>query len=299
MTYNKNPYELIEQSKSLLLSCRVCPHQCGTDRLANQKDGECRTGIQPKVSSANLHFGEEPPISGHNGSGTIFFANCNLSCMYCQNYPISQYGEGREVPPDLLADLMLKMQKKNAHNVNFVTPSHVVPQIIESFFIAKSKGLNIPIVYNSSGFDSVETLKYLEGIVDIYMPDMRYSDGTISEKLSGVPDYPEINRLAIAEMHRQVGDLTMDKEGIAIRGLLIRHLVLPNDYSGSEKIFNFIAEKISKNSYISLMSQYFPAYKSVDDIIMKNRITKKEFKKSVDAFYKAGLNNGYIQPEPN
>ncbi|MBD3168546.1 MAG: radical SAM protein, partial [candidate division Zixibacteria bacterium] len=240
----------------------------------------------------------EPPISGSRGSGTIFFANCNLSCKYCQNYPISQYGEGREVSPEVLAGMMLELEKRGAHNINFVTPSHLVPQVIESFYIAQNAGFSVPVVYNSSGYDKVETLRLLEGIVDVYMPDMRYNDPKTGEQLSGIKNYPEVNRMAISEMHRQVGDLKMDNQGIATRGLLIRHLVLPNGCSGSEEIFKFIAEKISEKTYISLMSQYFPAYEAVDDPALKRRINRREFQKAVDAFYDAGLSEGFIQPEP-
>ncbi len=298
MSVTENVRLLVHKAYNLLTPCTVCPHFCAVDRLADENYGECRTGLMPIVSSANLHFGEEPPISGYSGSGTIFFANCNLSCKYCQNYPISQYGEGKPVSPEELAGIMLRLQKRGAHNINFVTPSHIVPQIIKAFFLAKEQDFYLPIVYNSSGYDSVETLKLLEGIVDIYMPDMRYDDSVNSQEFSGVADYPRVNRAAIEEMHRQVGDLQIDKDEIGVRGLLIRHLVLPHGISGSEGIFKFIAEKISKKTYISLMSQYFPAYKAVKHPELNRRITKREFRKAVDAYYNAGLTNGYIQPAP-
>ncbi len=290
--------EIIEKAYDLLSPCMVCPHQCGVDRLADEAIGDCLTGLLPKIAAVNLHFGEEPPISGYNGSGTIFFANCNMRCLYCQNYPISQYGEGREVSPEKLGEMMIKLQKQNAHNINLVTPSHIIPQIIKAFYFAKENGLNLPIVYNTSGYDRVETLKLLEGIIDIYMPDMRYGDSDIAKRLSGIEDYPKVNRAAVLEMYRQVGDLKTNNDGIAIKGLLIRHLILPNGYSNSKEIFRFIADNISKKTYISLMSQYFPAYKAVDDPQLNRHITKDEFQKSVKAFYDAGLSNGYIQTEP-
>jgi putative pyruvate formate lyase activating enzyme len=289
------PEDIIEKAYELLSPCSVCPRQCGAFRLDDDRSGECKTGFNPWVSSANLHFGEEPPISGYSGSGTIFFSNCNLSCKYCQNYPISQYGEGQEVTVEQLSDLMIKLQKRGAHNVNWVTPTHVVPQAVKAFFLAREKGFNLPIVYNSSGYDRVETLRLLEGIVDIYMPDMRYNDGAVSEMLSGAGDYPEVNRAAIKEMHRQVGDLIIGEDGVAVRGLLIRHLVLPEGYSGSEGIFKFVADEISKDTYISLMSQYFPAYRAVEDPRLNRRIRKSEYKKAVKAFRDAGLSEGYLQ----
>ncbi|PJA26475.1 MAG: radical SAM protein [candidate division Zixibacteria bacterium CG_4_9_14_3_um_filter_46_8] len=290
--------DIIDKANSLLSPCRVCPRMCGVDRLSDETYGECRTGLYPLIASANLHFGEEPPISGFNGSGTIFFASCNLSCRYCQNYPISQYSEGRKATPEDLAHLMMKLQKRGAHNINFVTPTHVVPQIIKAYFLARENGFHLPLVYNSSGYDSVETLKLLEGIIDMYMPDMRYNDPQIALKLSRVSNYPQVNRAAIHEMHRQVGSLQVDDDGIGTRGLLIRHLILPNEHAGSEGIFKFIAEEISKDTYVSLMSQYFPAYKAVDDPELNRKITKKEFHRAVDAFYGAGLSKGFIQPEP-
>jgi len=257
--------------------------------------GYCKTGLLPVVSSYNLHFGEEPPISGFRGSGTIFFTHCNMRCIYCQNYPISQLGVGKEVTIERLAKMMLELQSRGAHNINFVTPSHLTVQIIAATRLARDEGLKIPIVYNTSGYDSLFQLRLLEGIVDIYLADMRYSDNKISLRYSDAPDYVEVNRRAIKEMHRQVGDLECDSEGIAKRGLIIRHLVLPEGYSGSEEIFNFLAKEVSKNTYVSLMSQYFPAYRAPEDPIIGRRITQREYDLARAAMLSSGLKNGWIQ----
>lgn len=278
----------------LLNNCTVCPREC----LVNRNDGElgeCGMPARIGISSANLHYGEEPPISGANGSGTIFLTGCNLHCEYCQNYPISQYRHGVFYTSKQVASMMLTLEKRGAHNINFVTPTHYVPQLMESMLIAYKAGMKIPIVYNTSGYDSVETLKLLEGIIDVYMPDMRYDNSEYSSKYSDVPDYPEINRLAIKEMHRQVGVLqTIDD--IAVKGLLIRHLVLPGGLSGSREIFKFIAEEISPETYIAVMSQYFPAYNACRYPEISGRITAAEYDLVLDWFDQAGLCNGFIQP---
>jgi putative pyruvate formate lyase activating enzyme len=259
--------------------------------------GECGQSDRIKISSANLHFGEEPPISGHNGSGTIFLTSCNLKCVYCQNYPISQMQNGREASPLTLVDSMLRLQEYGAHNINFVTPTHFNAQIADVIVTARERGLKIPIVYNSSGYDKVDVLKALEGLIDIYMPDMRYGDENAAGCYSSAPDYPEVNRQAIAEMHRQVGDLEMDDNDVATKGLLIRHLVLPNKLSGSEEIFKFISEKISTDTYISLMSQYFPAFKANEYPQISRRITKKEYAIAKRLMEKYNLSNGWFQDE--
>lgn len=259
--------------------------------------GICGQTDQIKISSANLHFGEEPPISGFNGSGTIFLTGCNLNCVYCQNYPISQLQNGREVSPLTLVDSMLRLQELGAHNINFVTPTHFNAQIANAIVTARDRGLKIPIVYNSSGYDKVETLRMMEGLIEVYMPDMRYGDENAGQCYSSAPDYPEINRAAIAEMHRQVGDLQTDDNDVATRGLLIRHLVLPNNLSRSEEIFKFISEKISTDTYISLMSQYFPAFRAHEYPQISRRITKQEYAIAKRLMEKYNLSNGWFQDE--
>jgi putative pyruvate formate lyase activating enzyme len=285
----------IEAAYKLLESCRVCPRECGVNRLKNDKLGFCRSGLNPVISSVSPHHGEEPPLSGTKGSGTIFFANCNLRCVYCQNYPISQLGNGEERSPGELACRMLWLQEQGCHNLNLVTPTHFMPQILKALGIARERGFNLPIVYNTSGYDSLESLRLLDGIVDIYLPDMRYSDDRTSLKYSIAPHYHEINRVAIREMYRQVGNLKLDAQGIATRGLIIRHLILPGGLSGTEKIMKFLAEEISKDVYISLMSQYFPAYKAAEHKEVNRRITEEEYDDAYDIKMKYGLKNGWVQ----
>jgi len=257
--------------------------------------GFCGIGRRAGVASHNLHFGEEPPISGHRGSGTIFFTGCNMRCRFCQNYPISQLRHGEKVPPRRLARMMLNLQKRGAHNINLVTPSHVVPQFLAGLAIAAREGLRLPIVYNSSGYDGLEALKLLDGVIDIYMPDIKYSDRDSAERCSQAPDYWEHVRPAIREMFRQVGALEMDEEGVGVRGLLIRHLVLPAGLSGSEKVFEFIAKELGRDVPVNLMSQYFPADKAVGDPVLGRRITKEEFREAEEALHRYGLREGWIQ----
>lgn len=285
----------IEAAYALLESCRVCPRECGVNRLNNDKLGFCRSGLNPVISSASPHHGEEPPLSGTRGSGTIFFANCNLRCVYCQNYPISQMGTGSERTPGELACQMTWLQEQACHNLNLVTPTHFMPQFLKALSIARERGFNLPIVYNTSGYESIEALRLLEGTVDIYMPDMRYADPDIALKYSIAPDYPEINRAAVKEMYRQVGNLVLDEHGIAQRGLIVRHLVLPNGLSGTEEIMQFLAEDISKDVYISLMSQYFPAYRALDVKELSRRITSEEYEQAWRSMQKYGLENGWVQ----
>jgi len=287
--------ERIEAAYQLLESCRVCPRECGVNRLKNDKLGFCRSGLNPVISSVSPHHGEEPPLSGTKGSGTIFFTNCNLRCVYCQNYPISQMGTGAERTTGELACQMLWLQEQGCHNVNLVTPTHFVPQILKAIGIALERGFRLPLVYNTSGYDSLESLKLLDGIVDIYLPDMRYSDDPTSLKYSIAPHYPEINRAAVKEMYRQVGNLVVDENGIAKRGLIIRHLILPCGLSGTERIMKFLAEEISKDVYISLMSQYFPAYKAHEFKELSRRITAEEYEKAYQIMQKYGLENGWVQ----
>jgi putative pyruvate formate lyase activating enzyme len=287
--------ERIEAAYNLLESCRVCPRECGVNRLKNDKLGFCRSGLNPVVSSVSSHHGEEPPLSGVRGSGTIFFANCNLRCVYCQNYPISQMGHGVERTPGELACQMLWLQEQGCHNVNLVTPTHFMPQILKAFAIAKERGFDLPIVYNTSGYDSVEALRLLVGIVDIYLPDMRYSDNQAALSCSIASHYREINQAAVREMYRQVGNLVLDEDGIAKRGLIIRHLVLPDGLSGTEGVMKFLSEEISNNVYISLMSQYFPAYKATERKELSRRITPAEYDDACRIMQKYNLENGWLQ----
>jgi putative pyruvate formate lyase activating enzyme len=250
------------------------------------------------VSSCNEHHGEEPPISGVRGSGTIFLTNCNMKCIYCQNYPISQLGHGDEVSEAELADMMLSLQKRGCHNVNFVTPTHYMPQILAGLALAAEQGLTLPIVYNTGGYELTEVLKLLEGIIDIYMPDMRYASDDEGLRYSQVPDYATHNREAIREMHRQVGDLELDEHGVAVRGLVIRLLVLPGSVSGTEETLEFIAEEISTESYISLMAQYFPAHQAVQFPPLDNRITREEYGRAFKKMQELGLGKGWAQRLP-
>jgi putative pyruvate formate lyase activating enzyme len=285
----------IDAAYELLEACRVCPRECGVNRLKNDKLGFCRSGLNPIVSSASPHHGEEPPLSGTKGSGTIFFGNCNLRCVFCQNYPISQLGTGAEKMPGELACQMVWLQEQGCHNLNLVTPTHFMPQILKALGIARERGFNLPIVYNTSGYESLEALRLLDGIVDIYMPDMRYSDDACGIKYSAAPHYPEINRAAVKEMFRQVGNLVVDTAGIAQRGLIVRHLVLPENLSGTEGVMKFLAEEISKDVFISLMSQYFPAYKAPQIKELSRRITEEEYDEAYEIKMKYGLKNGWVQ----
>lgn len=284
----------VPKALEYLQSCTVCPRECLVNRFAGEL-GECGMPAKLAIASASLHFGEEPPISGRNGSGTIFLAGCNLHCEYCQNYPISQYRNGEFQETEKVIAMMLNLEKRGAHNINFVTPTHYVPQLMEAMLKAYKSGMKTPIVYNSSGYDSVEMLRLLDGVIDIYMPDMRYADSQYSLKYSDIADYPKINRLAIKEMHRQIGIL-QTRDETATKGLLIRHLVLPGNISGSQAIFNFIAEEISPDTFVAVMSQYFPAYNACRYPEISVRITEEEYDRALDWFDEAGLHNGFIQP---
>ena len=241
------------------------------------------------VSSHGPHFGEEAPLVGRNGSGTIFFTFCNLRCVFCQNYTISQLGEGSTVDRETLARIMLSLQARGCHNINFVSPTHVVPYILEALELAAGMGLHIPLVYNSGGYDSVETLELLDGIVDIYMPDMKYSDEKTAGQLSGIEDYPSINRAAIKEMHRQVGDLQVDGQGIARRGLLVRHLVLPNRLAGTGEVVRFLAREVSTHTYLNIMAQYRPCHNAFDIPELSRPLLREEFKEAIDLARRQGL----------
>jgi putative pyruvate formate lyase activating enzyme len=277
-----------KQAFSRLSCCTLCPRRCRVDRTAGDK-GYCRTGAQAVVASYNAHFGEEAPLVGQNGSGTIFFSHCNLLCNFCQNFDISHGGAGYEVTDQELARIMLDLQDAGCHNINFVTPSHVVPQILSALVKATENGLEIPLVYNSSGYDSVDTLKILDGVIDIYMPDFKFWDASIAERTCQARDYPQAARRAITEMHRQVGDLVLDTDGVALQGLLIRHLVLPQDLAGTSRVMAFIAENISTQTYVNIMRQYRPCGRAAEVEAMARSVTDREFARAVDMARKAGL----------
>jgi len=241
------------------------------------------------VSSYGPHFGEETPLVGRHGSGTIFFTHCNLKCVFCQNYTISQLGEGEKVSKEELAYMMISLQARGCHNINLVSPTHVVPQILEALELAVKGGLHIPLVYNSGGYDSVETLRILDGIVDIYMPDMKYDDEEIARELSGIENYPRINKAAVKEMHRQTGDLEIGEEGVARRGVLVRHLVLPNGLAGTKGIVNFLSKEISSKTYLNIMAQYHPCYKAFQIPSLGRRISSAEFYEALSLARAAGL----------
>ena len=280
--------ERVEAAVSSLESCSVCPRRCSADRLAGNV-GECRTFREAMVFSYGPHFGEEAPLVGRYGSGTVFFTNCNLRCLFCQNASISQMGEGRKVSKEELACIMLSLQVKGCHNINLVSPTHIVPQILEALELAIESGLCLPLVYNSGGYDSVETLRILDGIIDIYMPDMKYNDEETARELSGIENYPEINKATIKEMHRQVGDLEINEEGIAQRGLLVRHLVLPRGLAGTKGIVEFLSKEISPGTYINIMSQYHPCYKAFQIPSLCRRISSTEFREALFLAKEAGL----------
>ena len=280
--------ERIEVLWEKLESCDICPHRCSINRLKDEK-GICRTGTRAQVSSFGPHFGEESPLVGRHGSGTIFFTHCNLYCIFCQNYDISHLGQGHTVDEDRIAEMMLSLQGMGCHNINFVTPTHVIPQIVKALPGAIEKGLNVPLVYNSGGYDSVSTLELLEGIFDIYMPDFKYSDDKIAQRYCNAPDYSEVAREALKTMHRQVGDLILDKKGIARRGLIIRHLVLPEDLAGTYGVMKSIAQKLSRNSYVNLMDQYRPCYKAKDFPPLDRRINGDEFAQAVKIALDLGI----------
>ncbi len=248
--------DAIARAYQLMESCRLCPRRCGVNRLEDER-GYCGVGKDAVVATVQAHFGEEEPLVGYGGSGTIFLAGCNLRCIFCQNYDISHQVIGDTLTPDRLAELMLRLAGRGCHNVNFVTPTHVAPSILEAIHIARGQGLKVPIVYNCGGYEAIEMLELLEGSVEIYMPDAKFNDSEAARKLTNAPDYPEVMKRALKEMHRQVGDLEIVNE-LAVKGLLIRHLVLPSDYAGSKEIIDFIVDKISPHSYVNVMGQYHP-----------------------------------------
>ena len=266
----------IQAAYKILNSCTLCPRQCRINRMSGET-GSCKTAKQAWVSSYNPHFGEEAPLVGTHGSGTIFFTHCNLMCLFCQNFDISHEGYGREVSDKQLAAMMVALQQQGCHNINFVTPSHVVPQILSALAIAIQQGLSVPLVYNSGGYDLPATLRLLEGVFDIYMPDFKFWDAQVAETACQAKDYPQIARRALREMHRQVGDLKIDENGIAQKGLLIRHLVLPGGLAGTREIMRFIAREISTNSYVNIMSQYRPCGRAAEIKGFSSLLSKVDF----------------------
>ena len=280
-------HRVVEAQKHLSI-CDVCAWECPVDRLAGQI-GVCQTGVHARVISYGPHLGEEYPLRGWRGSGTIFFARCNLRCQYCQNHEISQTDAGEVVRAGQLAATMLELQAHGCHNINLVSPSHVVPQILAALWTAARAGLRLPLVYNTGGYDSLAMLKLLDGVVDIYMPDMKYGDSTIARQYSKIRNYREANQEAVREMHRQVGDLQTDENGLAARGLLVRHLVLPNGLAGTAEVTRFLSGEISRNTYLNLMAQYRPDYKSHNIPELNRCITSQEFAQAVQIATQAGL----------
>src|SRR4030043_254147 len=276
----------------ILKECRLCPRECRVNRL-NGEGGYCKAPSELMVSSAFPHFGEEPPLVGYHGSGTIFLTHCSLRCLFCQNYDISHEGKGERVPPSDMALAMKRLQEMGCHNINFVTPTHYTPQIVASLPEAIEKGLRLPIVYNCSGYESIEVVQLLEGVVDIYMPDAKYMDRRHSKQFSNAPDYPEVIKKVLKEMHRQVGDLTTHSQGIAERGLLIRHLVMPNGVASSEAVLKFIAEEISVHSYVNIMDQYRPEYQAHEYPEINRRITHKEYLEAIQWAKRYQLHRGF------
>ena len=277
-----------------LRQCEVCPFRCKVNRLEG-KIGKCGCNDKIKIALASLHYYEEPCISGKNGSGTVFFSNCNLNCLFCQNYKISQEGMGQEVDIDFLAKSMIEQQEKGAHNINLVTPVMYVYHIIEAIKLAKTKGLKIPIIYNSNGYENIETLRLLEGYIDVYLPDFKYANNELGRKYSNINNYFEVTSKAITEMYKQVGPPQLDENGIIKRGLIIRHLILPNEIENSKNVLKWIVDNIGKEVYVSIMAQYFPTYKAKKIKELNRKINNEEYKQIEDYIYEIGIENGYMQ----
>lgn len=280
--------ERIAAGLSRLKACTVCPRQCRCNRTADER-GFCRAGLLAEISSYGPHFGEEKPLVGRGGSGTIFMTHCNLGCLFCQNYEISRWGLGQAIRPADLSRIMLELQRRGCHNINFVSPSHFVPQILQALPEAIEGGLRLPLVYNTGGYDAMETLQLLDGVVDIYMPDFKYTDPATSRIYSEAPDYPQTAKTALKEMHRQTGDLVLDGRGIAVRGLLVRHLVLPEGLAGTGEAMRFLALEISVDTYVNIMDQYRPCGDIPSGDPLSRRITRQEFREAVAAAKNAGL----------
>lgn len=289
--------ELIKRADRLyqiMHSCHLCPRRCRVNRLKGET-GYCGAGYQPEISSFHCHRGEEPPISGWAGSGTIFLTHCSLRCVFCQNYPISQLGHGNEISTHRLAEIMLILQKRGCHNINFVTPTHFVPQIVAAVNIAAGKGLKLPLVYNCGGYEQTSVLKLLEGVVDIYMPDIKYGSIREAKNYSNAPDYFQVAKKSVKEMHRQVGKLRMSADNIAQKGLLVRHLILPHNVAKTKKVLTFIKSEISPETYISIMGQYFPAYKAVHIKQLNRKVKRAEYQEALRLVQKLSLEEGWQQ----
>ena len=278
----------------ILEKCQICPHNCKINRNKNQI-GRCKSTNKIKIALYSVHNFEEPCISGKNGSGTVFFSNCNMNCVYCQNYEISQMGIGKEITIEELSNIFLKLQNKNVNNINLVTPTSYVPQIIEAIKIAKENGLNLPIIYNTNGYEKIETIKMLNGYIDVYLPDFKYYDNELAKRYSKIDNYFEIASEAIKEMYNQVGAPILDKNGIIKKGLMIRHLVLPNNIENSKNVLKWLKENIKEDVYINIMAQYFPTYKAKEIEELNRKLNKEEYKIIEDYLYELDIENGYIQ----
>lgn len=281
--------ERVRRAHEHLVRCELCPNYCRVNRLQSPRGARCRSGRRAAVASYGPHHGEEQVLVGRRGSGTLFFSRCNLRCVFCQNWDISQEDRGREVAATELAAMMLELQGLGCHNINLVSPSHVLAPLLAALFLAIRKGLRLPLVYNTGGYDSPEALALLDGVVDIYMPDMKFADSKVAEPLLGVADYAEVNRKAVRQMHRQVGDLVLDDQGIAQRGLLLRHLVLPENLAGSDRVLSFIAEQLSRNTYLNLMDQYRPCYRADRYPPLDRPTSRAEYRRAVRWAEAAGL----------
>lgn len=280
--------------KENLVECKICPHNCKVNRLVGQL-GRCKAGSKVKIGLASLHYYEEPCISGEKGSGAVFFSNCNMSCQFCQNYEISWNGKGKEITVEELSTVFLELQEQGAHNINLVTPTIYAYQIIEAIQLARKNGLNLPIIYNSNGYDKVETLKKLEGYIDVYLPDLKYYDDEIALRYSGIKHYFEVASEAIQEMYRQVGAPIFNESGIIQKGLMIRHLVLPNHIQNSKKILSWIKENIDGAVYVNIMAQYFPCFHAKNIKELSRKLTKREYSIIENFVYQLGISNGYMQ----
>jgi putative pyruvate formate lyase activating enzyme len=282
----------IEILAEILTSCCLCPRACKVNRLAGER-GYCLAGADVMISSAFPHFGEEPPLVGSHGSGTIFLTHCNLRCVFCQNYDISHRREGKRISSSELAQHMIGLQRRGCHNINFVTPTHYVPQIVAALPAAIELGLKVPLVYNCGGYESLEVIKLLDGVIDIYMPDTKFSREGEAASYCNAPDYPRVLQAVLLEMHRQVGDLMLDEQGIAYHGLLIRHLVMPHGVAGTQEIMSFIGRRLSANSYVNIMDQYRPLYRAGEYPEIDRRTTSREYREAVEIAKDAGLRRGF------
>jgi len=282
----------IEALNDILKECKLCPRECGVNRMEGEI-GVCKSGADLMVSSVSPHFGEEPPLVGFHGSGTIFLTHCNLRCVFCQNYDISHLGRGHITTSSEMANYILRLQKMGCHNINFVTPTHYLPQIVASLPEAIDSGLKVPLVFNCGGYESLEVIRLLQGIIDIYMPDVKYADGRVAKKYSMSPDYPDVIKKVLLEMYRQVGNLKTNQDGIVERGLLIRHLIIPENLAGTEALMEFIATDISKDSYVNIMAQYRPMYRADEFPELNRKITVQEYQEAIAIAIRAGLHRGF------